>query len=424
MSIRYNDKNNVETICSGITPGGDLEYGAVATREGTVVFSNIAANTSTSVQVTFSEPMPDDDYEVIYAIYSGTSDGSLGKTLCPLTYQKTAEGFKAIMYNGDTEVKNNIRFTYKAFKLYTVADAEQLYSTVQDLEAMVPANASNTNKFTTADDLRTETRTLDRRLDDVEDVVPTSASISNKLATAEDVAQAMANAGLKVVDTFPTNPSHGDVVLYIGGDSGYSKGGIYQYSANLADWVLISTAEVDLSHYRTMFKGTTAAWNALSSVEKNKYELVSLNDDEEATDLNPVDAITNGEMRPVTSNAVYDKFTTLDEVREMDLSSYVNTSIVSRIGEYVRATIWGRLVIIDFGGITFSATANGQVLLRNLPFVFKDRAVINLMPDSSQAGATAQNYVTIYNNRNGNVVNAHAKAGGSYYGQMVCEIAV
>lgn len=417
MSIRYNDKNNVETICSGITPGGDLEYGAVATREGVTDDITLAANFGTSQSIVFTEPMPDADYEVILrqSIDYGLQSLEVG--------EKTANGFHFMISNLYSQ-ELTYKVYWKAFKLYTVADAEQLMSTVNDIETMIPANASSTNKFTTADDLRTETRTLDRRLDDVEDVVPTSASISNKLATASDVAEAMANAGLKVVDTFPTNPSHGDVVLYIGTASGYSKGGIYQYSANLADWVLISTAEVDLSHYRTMFKGTTAQWNALSSVEKNKYELVSLNDDEEATDLNPVDAITNGEMRPVTSNAVFDKFATLDNVRLIDLTPYVNSNIVSQVREYIRATIWGRMVIIDFGGVVFSSTTSGQVFLSNLPFVFKDRAVVNLFPDSSIAGHSAQNYVTLYNNINGNVVNVHAKAGGNYYGQMICEIAV
>lgn len=423
MSFRYIDKNGAASIISGLTPGGNLETGAVATREGNIQIT-VNASSATNGVVTFVDPMPDADYEIIVQMNSAATSGDPGNLLVmPVSVSRTVNGFNIAVWNYLSSAQT-ITVHWKAFKLYEVADAEALYSEVTDIKAMIPSDASSTNKFATADDLRSETRSLDRRLDDVEDVIPNNAAISNKLATASDVAAAMANAGLKVVDTFPINPSHGDVVLYIGTDASYSKGGIYQYSANLADWVLISTAEVDLSHYRTMFKGTTAQWNTLSSVEKNKYELVSLNDDEEATDLNPVDAITNGEMRPVTSNAVYDKFTTLDEIRLIDLTPYVNTNIVSRVGEYLRAAIWGRLVIIDFGGITFSTTANGQIFLSNLPFTFKNRAVINLMIDSSVAGHSAQNYVTVYNNINGKQVNVHAKAGGAYYGQMVCEIAV
>ena len=54
-----------------------------------------------------------------------------------------------------------------------------------------------------------------------------------------------------------------------------------------------------------IFTGTQAEWDALSAAEKAKYTLVSLTDDADYVG-NIVDAVTNGEMSAVTSNAVYD----------------------------------------------------------------------------------------------------------------------
>ena len=53
-----------------------------------------------------------------------------------------------------------------------------------------------------------------------------------------------------------------------------------------------------------IFVGTNAEWSALSSAEKAKYTLVNITDDSETGET--VDAVTNGDMRAVTSNAVFD----------------------------------------------------------------------------------------------------------------------
>ena len=53
-----------------------------------------------------------------------------------------------------------------------------------------------------------------------------------------------------------------------------------------------------------IFVGTNAEWTALSSAEKAKYTLANITDDSETGET--VDAVTNGDMRAVTSNAVFD----------------------------------------------------------------------------------------------------------------------
>jgi hypothetical protein len=171
---------------------------------------------------------------------------------------------------------------------------------------------------------------MNMRLDDIEDVIPNDASILNKLATAEDVEEAMANAGLKVVATMPPSPADQDVVLYVGSSGEYTKGGIYQYDASNSEWVLISTADVDLSCYQTSWTGTRAEWEALPADDKLKYEIVNLTDDVAGSSV--TNAVTNNDMRAVTSNAVYTVINNLE-------SSTVGTLTFMKTGKVV--TVYG-----------------------------------------------------------------------------------
>lgn len=55
----------------------------------------------------------------------------------------------------------------------------------------------------------------------------------------------------------------------------------------------------------SIFVGTQAEWNALSTAEKNEYSQASLTDVNSVVHV-PVDVVADGNMNPVTSNAVYD----------------------------------------------------------------------------------------------------------------------
>ncbi len=56
-----------------------------------------------------------------------------------------------------------------------------------------------------------------------------------------------------------------------------------------------------------VFTGTQAEWDALTTAEKNEYSQANITDSN-STVFVPVDTIADGNMNPVTSNAVYDKF--------------------------------------------------------------------------------------------------------------------
>jgi len=56
-----------------------------------------------------------------------------------------------------------------------------------------------------------------------------------------------------------------------------------------------------------IFTGTQAEWDALTTAEKNEYSQANITDSS-STVFIPVDTVADGNMNPVTSNAVYDVF--------------------------------------------------------------------------------------------------------------------
>jgi hypothetical protein len=144
MSLRYRDKNGAEAILAGLTPGGDIEYGAVATRKGTWSLPQTAAGNAYAT-IVFTEPMPDADYEINLEVTSVHWTSAADNHTPFMIQDKTANGFtiKFYTFNGFQSVDGN----YTAYKLYEVADAEQLYSDVTDIKAMIPASASSTNNL-------------------------------------------------------------------------------------------------------------------------------------------------------------------------------------------------------------------------------------------------------------------------------------
>ena len=88
------------------------------------------------------------------------------------------------------------------------------------------------------------------------------------------------NAKLTVVSTMPSAPTELRTVLYIGETTeDYIQGGIYLYDEDNDEWILISTADVDLTDYETSWTGTTTDWALLDPTEQAKYSIVNFTDD-------------------------------------------------------------------------------------------------------------------------------------------------
>jgi hypothetical protein len=177
MSLRYRDSSGNETIVSGLTPGGDIEAGAVDTRTGTY---NLSGTNWVKQNIVFDSPMPDADYEIITEEHqcAGFTSGQF------LIENKTVNGFTiGIYFTSTTAANNRYTGTWKAVKTYTVQHAAQNAEDITNIKAVIPSTASSTNKLATSNDVSSLATSTDSRLDDLEDLIPTGASVTNQLTS-------------------------------------------------------------------------------------------------------------------------------------------------------------------------------------------------------------------------------------------------
>lgn len=341
MSVKYNDKNNVLRDISGLTPGGDLAYGASTTRSGTVTFTNVPAGSGSSpIQVTFSDPMPDADYELSYF----TEDQGTGMLYYQI-FDKKATGFKIICCNNFNQALN-VTLTYKAFKLYEVEHAEQNASDITTIKSYIPATTTSSNKLVNSSE-------LDSAISGVE---------IDTLGEINDVTlQSLQNGQTLVWSTADQEWKNGQ------GGKTYTAGDGIAINSNDE----ISTDD-DLLPFT--FVGTTAQWNAVT--DKSKYKLVNLTDDADYVG-NIVDSVTDGEMSAVTSNAVYDAVGAVNNkllklVESGTFQSINGTKTVNATTDLMKSLLVIRLY--DSSGDIYSyslgyaiTTANNQPTSSNIP---------------------------------------------------------
>lgn len=143
----------------------------------------------------------------------------------------------------------------------------------------------------------------DTRLDTIEEVIPSTATSSNKLATVNDIPDELEDIG----DVNLTNIQNGETLVWDDTNSKWVNGeGGKTYSEGFGiDIDNTNEISVDDTYIKSTFVGTKAQWDVLSVAEKAKYILVNITDDADYAS-NIVDAITDGDLSAVTSNAVYD----------------------------------------------------------------------------------------------------------------------
>ena len=93
----------------------------------------------------------------------------------------------------------------------------------------------------------------------------------------------------------------------------------------------ITNKEVSVDATRpSTFIGTQAEWNALTTAEKAEYTIVNITDDPVGEAQVVVDEVQDGNMNPVTSNAVYDAINNhLDGFTQIAFFQHSNTTIKS-----------------------------------------------------------------------------------------------
>lgn len=120
---------------------------------------------------------------------------------------------------------------------------------------------------------------------------------------------------LTIVDVMPTadESNVGIPYIYIGADTqDFEEGGVYKCQEvtpatdpKTYEYIKIFTVKVDLSLYKRIFGDSVDAWDLLTDEQKAQYEYTFF-DDDSSDYFAVVDAVTDGDMHPVTSNAVYD----------------------------------------------------------------------------------------------------------------------
>lgn len=178
MSLRYRNNSGEETIIAGLTPGGDIEAGAVATRTGTQTFS-LSSNQAQQYAITFDSDLPDENYIVTFEFTTDVGDIVATPAL------QTTSGFKLWIHNVSAASRaGTLKWT--ATKTYTVQHAQQNAESIATLEAMVPAGAGAGNKLVTASQLTNTTNPIASDVANLKDLIPVGASINNQLATKNE----------------------------------------------------------------------------------------------------------------------------------------------------------------------------------------------------------------------------------------------
>ena len=124
-------------------------------------------------------------------------------------------------------------------------------------------------------------------------------------------------SNIEMTDTASKDYAVGDFLIMANGQLAQVTSPIYQDMTISLSNVRLTTVEEmiaakadpadipDVSKYQKIFTGTLAEWNQLTTAQKTAYDLANITDDL-GTEADIVDAVTDGDMRAVTSNAVHD----------------------------------------------------------------------------------------------------------------------
>lgn len=253
MSVNIKQSNGTLKKIAGNTILLDATCSEI--RSGTFSIQCVG-NSGANTSITFETPMSDTDYVVIFESNSPAA-GEVGFR------NKTTTGFGLYVLGGrgDTEVYT---FTgkYYAFRLVELEGYNAIY-----------------NKMTNIDTSPTEN--------------------STNLVTSGGVYDAIKNASSVFVGTaaeWAAETSKTDFNVALITDSG---------TVNAVDDTTGDTEIVANKHL--VFTGTLSEWEALSVTEKKAFDEALITNDMDTGEV--VNAVTDGDMRAVTSNAVYDYLT-------------------------------------------------------------------------------------------------------------------
>lgn len=129
MSVNYIDKSTGDLI--RVAGQGKAEYGASTERKGDIVIPATTAGNFQTVSVVFAQAMPDNDYAVV--IDEGTDTWAH----CSVNVtNKTTTGFTLFFVNITAADAPQMTFKYRAFKLYTDTEYNEVLDDVAALKTV------------------------------------------------------------------------------------------------------------------------------------------------------------------------------------------------------------------------------------------------------------------------------------------------
>jgi len=118
--------------------------------------------------------------------------------------------------------------------------------------------------------------------------------------------------------------------------------------------VIVQNGEVSQTRDQLTFTGTRNEWNSLSLEQKAQYGIANITDDVASGVPIVVDAVTDGDMNPVTSNAVY------------DFVQVITPTLGPSISGNLRCFKIGKLVIVS-GDVVYDGVNELSTLATGLP---------------------------------------------------------
>lgn len=248
-------------------------------RSGTINIPAINAGTGTNISVTFSTPFSDTDYVVIVDVPDITSFKTLTVSA------KTTTGFTLGAGRPYSSGSEACTVNYYAFKLVELEGYNAIYNKMINIDSTPIDNSTN-------------------------------------LVTSGGVYDAIKNASSVFIGTaseWESESAKTDYQVAILTD---------QPTVNAVDSTNGTTTVV--ANKNLVFKGTLEEWEALTTAEKKTYDEALITNDMDTGEV--VNGVTDGDMRAVTSNAVYDAIKELTDLILPNSMTHTFRGIVSATG--------------------------------------------------------------------------------------------
>ena len=170
---------------------------------------------------------------------------------------------------------------------------------------------------------------------------------------------------VRYVQTLPVSPNIENLIYAV-----ESLSGKYKFYAGDKE----NQTTQELGGSGAIFTGTQAEWDALTTAEKNEYSRANITDTS-STVFIPVDTVADGNMNPVTSNAVYDALTPVDITSSISpIANKAEWDIIG--GPENKVYRIGNLVIVNIRFNTLT-TASYEAVISGFPIAKGTNKIVN-----------------------------------------------